>query len=239
MTATRSNAARRRLLPAAASAGLVFSFIGMGSALAQDSPAAAPPADSACAVERCLTVRLDPALRDSLRAGQPVSLDELAQGLKIDFQGEAPLAVRLVAARYDRGRLVRYGVSSRLDLAAAGAGLSAPDALAAVQKAFKPTTNRTLALGPVQNDLLKEEMPVQMAAFVGEAPSAYLAGEGNALINLPVADEDLPETFDGAFGVIVAIPDDDSLRAPEQFAATGALVGLAYDRPARTGSPTG
>lgn len=237
MTATWSHAARRRLLSAAASAGLAFSFLGTGWAAAQDD---ASSADAACAAERCLAVRIDPSVIDGLRAGHEVSTQQLADGVVVDFEGESPLAVRLIAARYDRGRLVRYGVSQRTEIEA-GRGLRIPDALAVVDKAFQPVTTRTLGLSALDHALLEEAMPVSMDAFVGEVPSAYLSGvEERALVPTEVLPaEDLPETFDGSIGVIAIVPDDDALRGPEQVAVEGALVRLHYERPSRSDAPTG
>lgn len=217
-------------------AGLALAIAAAGGGVAQEAP---PSEQTACAVDRCLAVTLDPALAGSLASGT-TTIEELAEGLSISYQGETPLAARLVVARYDKGRLVRYGVSDRVELDKTGDRLEIPDAMKAVHAAFRPATSRSVSVSALQHERLQQEEAISPAAFVGEVPSTYLAGaDVRAVVAADVAVDDLPDVFAGSIGVIAVLPDDDALRAPETLATRGALVGLSYSQSAAVAGPTG
>jgi hypothetical protein len=199
---------------ALAAAGAVLA--GLAAASAQDEPAAF----AGCAAPTCLAVELSPALRAALAAGEGVSVEAVADGLVLSYRGGAPIDVRLVAVRYDNGRLVRYGVSARTRLEAAGTELAVEGAADAVLHALSPATYRTAVVRPVEG---AETAEVALPAYVGNVPPSVLVGEPG-LVALEGAAE-------GSIGVIALEPEDPALRDGAAAESFGALVRVELVRP--------
>ncbi len=200
---------------------------GLAPAGAQD--AAAPPPDpalEACAAERCLGVGFTAALSAALGSAEPVDLAALAEGLVFSHRG-APLDVRLIAARYDDNRLVRYGVSERAPVGGE-AGVVIPGAAAAVTKALEPATNRIVEIAAFDGEGAGAPVPLTLQSFVGNVPPTYLVGEpGSALLAEGAADG----ASEGSLGVLVLEPEAAELRDGMAAESFGALVRLALKRP--------
>lgn len=233
--ATSTSAARRLLIPAIACA-MTFTAVSAPSLADEIGQQSA----TTCAAERCLAVGWSADVTEALASDRTLDIDALSRGLSVDYRGNGELAVRLIAARYDRGRLVRYGVSERAMLEGPGAALAIPGADAVLAKAFGPAINRDVAVAAIEHDLLQPQMQTPSESFVGEVPPTYLAAaEGRALFPMEdVPAEDVHTLFDGSVGVVAILPDDDDLRAPEALATQGAVVSLLYT-PKDRASPTG
>jgi hypothetical protein len=199
--------------------GAVAAQGGFAAAAAQDEAAAL----AACAAERCLGADLSPELRAALARDGTATLEALAAGLLLSYRGATPIDVRLVAARYDNGRLVRYGVSARARIEAAGAGLAVEDAAGAVARAFTPATHRLVEIAAFDGEGAGAATPVALPAFVGAVPPTNLVGEPG-LIALAGARE-------GSIGVIALEPDDPALRDGVAAESFGTVVRLELVKP--------
>jgi hypothetical protein len=216
---------------AAACALALLSAIAVTSASAQEAepaPALAPPAATyeACAAARCLGVSLTPELAAALASAEPVSPESLAQGLSFSHKGE-PLDVRLIVARYDNNRLVRYGVSERTPFGGEG-GLAVSDAGAVTAKALKPVTTSTVEVKAFEG--AGAPVPIMIQSFVGAVPPTYLVGEpGKSLLpaDAPLAEQ----ARGGSVGLLVLEPEAAELRDGAAAHSYGALVRLELKRP--------
>lgn len=208
---SRISRIKRALSAAALGLGLGLAALGLAPAGAQD-----------CGAPVCLSVALSPDLAAQLSSGE-ATFEAVAGGLTFGYIGPNPIPVRLVAARYDGGRLVRYGVSARATASTDGP-VAIPDAAEVLRRAFEPATHRTVQLGAVEGEAAQ---PVSLQAFVGNVPPGALGGEAGAALMTPEA----AASYAGSVGVIVLEPDDASLRDGQAAAATGALVKLTLVRP--------
>jgi hypothetical protein len=156
-----------------------------------------------------------------------VTLEALAAGLTLDYAGPDALAVRLVAARYDNGRLVRYGVSERASLEEDAEGLAIPDALDVITRAFKPATHRAVQIGAVSGEGAQASTPVLVQSFVGNVPPTNLVGEpGGALVAA-----DTGAAYAGSIGIVALEPDVIELRDGMAAKSTAVVVQLNLVRP--------
>jgi hypothetical protein len=188
---------------------------GIGAASAQDESAAL----SACAAPHCLGVDFAPELRAALAGEAKTTIEALAAGLVLSYRGEGPIDVRLVAVRYDDGRLVRYGVSDRTRLEP-GSGLLVADAGGAIARALTPATHRIAEVSAFDGG---EAVAVALPAFVGAVPPTNLAGEPGLVA--------LAGALEGSIGVIALEPEDPALRDGMAAESYGVVVRLEMIRP--------
>jgi hypothetical protein len=194
----------------------------LAATLGLTSAGLAPATAQDCGAPVCLRTELSPDLATQLGSGG-VTLEALAGGLSLGYVGPNPIAVRLVAARYDNGRLVRYGVSART-MVSADQAVAITDAAAVLADAFEPATHRVVQLGAVEGEAAR---PIALNAFVGNVPPSNLGGEpGKALLTPEEA-----AAYTGSIGVIVLEPDDPALRDGAAAGSVGALVQLTLVRP--------
>jgi hypothetical protein len=186
-----------------------------GSATAQE-PTEAP----ACAAAKCLEASFPPALLAQLGEGG-VTVEAVAEGLVLSYRGEEPIDVRLVAVRYDNGRLVRYGVSQRTRLEP-GEGLTVEGADAAIARAFVPATHRVATVG-LLDGADGHATDVVLPAFVGNVPPTFMVGEPGLIA--------FEGEQSGSIGIIALEPEDPALRDGMAAASRGALVRLTLTRP--------
>lgn len=194
----------------------------LGLALGLAAAGLAPSAAQDCGAPACLSAALGADAASALSGGT-ATLESLAEGLTLSYAGADPIPARLIAARYDNGRLVRYGVSGRVMLAP-GEPVAFPDAAAVIRHAFTPATHRIVQLGAVSGEATS---PIALPAFVGNVPPGNLGGEAGKALMTP---EDAA-AYSGTVGVIVIQPDDPALRDGVAAASTGALVQLTLVRP--------
>jgi hypothetical protein len=200
-----------------ARAGVVF-----GLALGLAAAGLAPSRAQECGAAACLKTELGADVASEL-AGGTATLEALAGGLTLSYAGANPIPARLIAARYDDGRLVRYGVSARVTLSA-DQPVAFPDAADVIRHAFVPATHRTVELGAVGGEAAQ---PIMLQSFVGNVPPTNLGGEpGKALLTPEEA-----AAYTGTVGLIVIEPDDPALRDGAAAASTGALVQLTLVKP--------
>lgn len=211
----RTDAYRTRRRPARA--GVI-----LAAALGLAAAGLAPSRAQDCGAPACLAVDLSPELAAQLESGQ-VALDALAGGLALSYAGANPIPVRLIAARYDDGRLVRYGVSGRTQVSAAEP-VAIADAATALTRGFLPATHRTVAIKAVSGSA---ELPIALASFVGNVPPTNLGGEPGKSLMTP----EQAAAYSGSIGVILLEPDDPALRDGVAAASVGAIVQLELVRP--------
>lgn len=212
------------LLRRAAGAVMLAAAVGFGAASAQDDGATAFPG---CDAARCLGVAAEPDVLQTMAEAGAVSLDAFADAVSFSYRGEEPVRVRVIAARYDRGRLVRYGVSPLYEISETGNGLAIPGGAEAIAKAFTPVTERGVEislLGGAANML-----PVSAQAYVGSVPYTNLLGPPDSA---PLAEETLGADVAemaraGSAGVVAVLPDDMAQRAPEESQVYGLVVWLS------------
>lgn len=199
-----------------------------GAAFGQDgedsAETAAPQHLEACGAERCLEARLSPALQQKLAGGESVTLEELAEGLVFDYQGQEPLRAHFVAARYDDDRLVRYDISTAALLEPGAATI--PDANVVVLDAFRPKTEETVSAAQIEAEISSPTADMPETGFVGEMPA-------NTLMGLIKPDLEAPLSLDerdalNSVGVMAVIPADRDLRGETQSASVGTVIRLDY-----------
>lgn len=226
--------------PARMAVMILCAVIGGGMtapALAQEGEPETAASSGECPVSHCLRVAPPASLAKAADPDDAIAIADLADGLTLTYQGETPFPVHLVAARYDGGRLVRYGVSSRTVLKTAGEGLTIADAEKALREAFAPITSKPVAIRRLTHDRLQPEEAITGQAFIGEVPAAYLAGtDPVGLVPLEdIAADTIGETFPGSIGVLIVLPEDGSLRGKKDARLKAAVFRLDYgDKPMET-----
>lgn len=217
---------------AALAAAMTLGIGGIGAALAQQGEgeaaaaedAAPPPANlQSCGAARCLTVSPGPELEQALAAGE-ATLDQIADGLVFTYEGEAPLRVYFVAARYNDDRLVRYDVSEAIAIEPGAATI--PDAAKVIQHALGPRTERGVTASVIPEDISAPAPDLPADGFVGSMPANTL---------MAMVRPDLTEPLEVSVrmglddvGVLALIPRDQTLREAPEGKSIGAVVRLNY-----------
>jgi len=217
----RTNETRggRRAGAGALALALACALGGAGAASAQDA--------TSCGAPACLGVALSPELRMQLEHDGATPLDVFEHGLTLSYEGAGPMTVRLVAARYDNGRLVRYGVTERAQIMP-GDDVAIEDAAMAVHHAFEPATHRDAEIAPFGGEGVSAVEPISLQAFVGNVPPTDLTGEATS--GLLPADADA-SAYDGSIGVLLLEPEDAEHRDGAAAASLGVIVRLDLVKP--------
>lgn len=178
-----------------------------------------------CFTPTCIALGLAGDALDALASDPGASAETLAAGIQYWSRGTDPLAVRLMAIRYQDGRLVRYGVSPRIELPAHDAPAALPDAPEAVTRAFRPVTERAVLIRSA-GDGGSAYAPIALDSFLGNLPPTFLAGNGDGRLIVAGAEDALGTAVDGAVGVLLLLPEDPEQRGANDTQSFGLLVRL-------------
>jgi hypothetical protein len=216
------------LFAGALSAGAALAQQGEAAAEGEDAEAAEapppPPAHlEACGAARCLIVAASPELQQALDAGE-ATLDQIAEGLTFQYEGQAPVRVYFVAARYNDDRLVRYDVSEAITI---DPGMtSIPDVAEVIETALAPRTERDVRAGAIEAAVSVPAPEMPSSAFVGSMPA-------NTLMELVRPDLAEPLTVDQRMGVdevgvVALVTRDSALRENLESKSFGLALRLNY-----------
>ena len=196
---------------------------------AQDAEPAASMIPETCAAATCFAVGVSPDADAALGDEDGATLAELAGGLVLSYRGDEPVYARLIASRFDRGRLVRYGVSPRVEFTGDGAPLDAAVIEEVLTDAFRPVTEPTVAARSMAAEGAETTHEVAVSAFIGATPFTNLAGaDGAGLISIG-GEEDVTETpYGGSVGVIAIVPEMADLRDGAAAQTFGTVVALEH-----------
>ena len=179
-----------------------------GESEAPVEEAAAPANLQSCGAARCLSVDIGQELQQTL-ADDGATLEQIADGLTFTYEGEEPLRVYFVAARYNDDRLVRYDVSEAINIEPGTATI--PDAAKVVQHALGPRTERGVTAAILPEDISVSAPELPAGGFVGSMPANTL---------MAMVRPDLTEPLEVSVrmgldevGVLALIPRDQALRA--------------------------
>lgn len=194
-----------------------------GEEAAEAAPPPPPEHLEACGAARCLTVGASPELQRALESGE-ATLEQIAEGLTFQYDGQEPLRVYFVAARYNDDRLVRYDVSEAVTIDPGMATI--PDANEVVMNALAPRTEDGVTAGVIEESVSIPNPEMPAAAFVGSMPA-------NTLMELVRPDLAEPLDVDQRMGidnvgVVALITRDAALRENLESKSFGLALGLNY-----------
>jgi hypothetical protein len=220
---TTSRFSSKQPLPLLAAFAIV-ALSGAGAAAEQT----AQPAFEACQAARCLGVELSANVLAEMGAGNGIGIDALASGLRVRYEGDERLTVRVIAIRYQDGRLVRYRVSDRLEVSPGGDAAALEGAEEALHGAFWPLTEREMFVTTLIDRGVGFSR-IAMERMVGNLPLTYLISEeeSRGLLDAAATDENVAAAaFGGALGIVALLPEQAELRAPEEVRSHALLVKL-------------
>ena len=215
--------------------------LGAGAAFGQPAPAAEgeedaaaeeapppppPPAHlEACGAARCLSVGATPELQQALDSGE-ATLDQIAQGLTFQYEGQEPVRVYFVAARYNDDRLVRYDVSEAITIDPGAASI--PDVAEVIGTAFAPRTEKDVRFGAIEDTVSAPAPEMPAAAFVGSMPANTLMEVVRPDLAEPLSVEQRMGIDD--VGVVTLVTRDAALRENLESKTFGLALRLNYTR---------
>lgn len=213
--------------------------LGAGAGFAQEPPAGEAPAEGedaaaeapppppahleACGAARCLSVGVTPELQQALDSGE-ATLEQLANGLTFTYEGQEPVRVYFVAARYEDDRMVRYDVSEAINIEPGMATF--PDAADVLQHALGPRTEKGVTAAAIPADISAPNPELPAAGFVGSMPANTLMAMVRPDLTEPL-DVDVRMGLDEV-GVLALVTRDAALRENLESKSFGAVIRLNY-----------
>ena len=205
---------------------LVLALSGGHQAVADDF--AAQSKFDECEGPRCLGVNVSNELLEAMESDDGATLDDLVDGLRLRYGGEEPVDVRLIVARYQNGRLVRYGVSARSTLEPGDGAVTVRESERAIREALRPVTEREIRLRKRAEELDDRSFRAAAGVFIGSLPPTYLiTGDGTGLV-AGVQDENgtASARYRGPVGVLVLVPENPDQRGEGEVTSIALMLDL-------------
>jgi hypothetical protein len=184
----------------------------------------------ACFPPNCLAVGLPPGAAEQAAAADGLDAAGLAQAIEYVLRSSATMPARVMAVRYQDGRLVRYAVSERLELAATTSPARLAGADDPLGRAFRAVTEREVRLRAGADNRVAI-VPVALDAFLGNLPPTFVSGrdEGPFLI-ASGADDAHTRALEGAIGIVLLLPELTEHRGGNDTQSFGLMFAIESRR---------
>jgi hypothetical protein len=184
----------------------------------------------ACFTPNCLAVGLAPGAADRAAAADGLAAADLAQAIEYVLRSSATMPARVLAVRYQDGRLVRYAVSERIELPATVSPARLAGADDPLGRAFRAVTEREVRLRASSSDQVAV-VPVALDAFLGNLPPTFVSGgdDGSFLIAAG-ADDVSARALEGAIGIVLLLPELTEHRGGNDTQSFGLMFAIESRR---------